>query len=330
MQTDKLAMLPDCIILYGPTAVGKTDLADILGLSLPIEIINADVGQLYTPLTIGTAKPDWKNHQYTHHLFDIIDEPIDYTAYKYIQQVKHHIKEIKARGAVPIIVGGSGFYIRSLFFSLSSPPAFSDETNILHNFSSLTTQELWQQLHALDSIRAQAIMGTDRYRIERALIIARTTGTLPSAHYPIYCPVAQRILLILLERDAEDIRERISTRVATMIKQGWLHEVEQLRTTAWEQFLLKKKLIGYNELLEMEQKTDLMQVQQLIAQRTKQYAKKQTGFLRMLERKIAEAQKETAVYTTTIMRQNLTHSSAQECIQNILKQIAPDHNKDKI
>ena len=104
------------IFIYGPTAVGKSDYAVGLADVAPIEIVNCDVGQLYTPLFIGTAKPDWKNEKVPHHLFDVIDEPRDYTVIEYKKALLSVCNEIWARGATPVVVGGSGFYIKSLFW----------------------------------------------------------------------------------------------------------------------------------------------------------------------------------------------------------------------
>src|SRR5271156_1977599 len=105
---------PCMLIVYGPTGVGKTDLALAIAKRIPAEIINMDVGQFYTPLSIGTAKPDWKQSPIPHHLFDIINNPINYTVNDYRTVLYTTVKEILARGNLPILVGGSGFYLHSL------------------------------------------------------------------------------------------------------------------------------------------------------------------------------------------------------------------------
>ena len=105
------------IIISGATATGKSDFAINLAKKISGEIINADIGSFYTPLTIGTAKPNWKNQEVPHHLFDFIDEPIDYTVVQFRQKLQKLCNEIFARGNVPIIVGGSIFYIQSFFYT---------------------------------------------------------------------------------------------------------------------------------------------------------------------------------------------------------------------
>src|SRR5436190_17346747 len=94
---EKKIKQPRVLIIYGPTGVGKTDLALAIAQEVPAEIINMDVGQFYTPLSIGTAKPDWKNSSVPHHLFDIIDEPANYTVNHYRSIAYEKVREIHAR-----------------------------------------------------------------------------------------------------------------------------------------------------------------------------------------------------------------------------------------
>lgn len=110
--------LPHAIIIYGATGTGKTDFALEIARRTPAEIINMDIGSFYAPLTIGTAKPNWRNEAVVHHLFDIIDEPCNYTVVAYRQACLELVRDIVSRNKLPIIVGGSGFYLKSLFFRL--------------------------------------------------------------------------------------------------------------------------------------------------------------------------------------------------------------------
>ncbi len=117
------------LIIYGPTGVGKTDIALAIASRIPAEIINMDVGQFYTPFSIGTAKPDWKNETAVHHLFDSIDTPRNYTVVEYRNVVQEKIKEITARGNIPILVGGSAFYLYTLLFPIHE----KSDTDHLHS-----------------------------------------------------------------------------------------------------------------------------------------------------------------------------------------------------
>src|SRR3989339_936655 len=104
------------ILISGPTATGKTDFAINLAASLPIEIVNADIGSFYTQLTIGTAKPAWKNSSIRHHFFDVINDTSSWTAPQFREKLEIVLQEIWSRGNIPVIVGGSAFYIQSFFY----------------------------------------------------------------------------------------------------------------------------------------------------------------------------------------------------------------------
>jgi tRNA dimethylallyltransferase len=132
------------IIIAGPTAVGKTSLSIQLAKKLNCDIISADSRQIYKEISIGTAKPDWKNEKIPHHLFDVLDEPRDYTVVEYKKALLTICEEIWARGAIPVVVGGSGFYIKSLFsrifsFSIFSLILFNSNPQSAHaDFANLT------------------------------------------------------------------------------------------------------------------------------------------------------------------------------------------------
>jgi tRNA dimethylallyltransferase len=223
---------PFALILYGPTGVGKTDVALSIASLMPSEIINMDVGQFYKPLTVGTAKPDWKHEATPHHLFDIIDNTNNYTVVEYRKQVQFLLNGIRSRGNLPIIVGGSAFYLYSLLF----PPI----TQMISLSSEHNCEDSWQQLHAIDPQRAQKIDKKDTYRIARALDIWNKTGTVPTSFVPAYSPFADFILLYII-RDTQDLNKRIYDRVESMLEQGWIEETELLMNTVWHDFIKRKK-----------------------------------------------------------------------------------------
>ena len=105
------------IVIYGPTGVGKSELSEKLAQTISGEIVNADVGQFYVPLSIGTAKPDWKNSPIKSHLFDIIDQPKNLTSFEYREKFINIAEQIWKNKKIPVVVGGSTFYLLSLFFS---------------------------------------------------------------------------------------------------------------------------------------------------------------------------------------------------------------------
>jgi len=314
MQQDNPKKL---IIITGPTGVGKSDFALSLAQAVQGEIINGDVGQFYAPLSIGTAKPDWHNELVPHHLFDHITTPTNYTVAEYRKDLIPLIAQIQERGSTPIIVGGSGFYLLSLFFPpkenclpAAQEPALG--TGGLAALAIQTNEQLWTQLNEIDPERASAINVNDRYRLERALTLYATTGELPSVHKPRYEPIVEDYLLVQVTRDREELYSRIDQRVIQMFDQGWVNEVASL-PPAWHDFLQTKRLIGYPEIIDclvsgqiskqdehrssVDKATDskdyvfglpagesplIAQIQKI----TRNYAKRQLTFWRMLEKRI--------------------------------------------
>jgi tRNA dimethylallyltransferase len=278
------------IIFYGPTGVGKSDIALEFAKIVPSEIINMDVGQFYVPLTIGTAKPDWRASSVLHHFFDTIDQPIDYTVIAYKKALIKLVHEVRSRGNMPLIVGGSGFYLKSLFFS---PITTGIQTTSYIQQESDET--LWHTLHTIDPVRAQKIQPHDIYRIRRALDIWHTTGTLPSAHKPLFHNEFGPCAIVNLIRDRGDLYDRINNRVHTMFDTGWMNEVKRL-SPAWVDFIQRKKIIGYTDIVDYIKEPDdcknYEQLAEIIAQRTRHYARRQMIFLRMLSKKLHDAKRQ--------------------------------------
>jgi len=307
------------LIIYGPTGVGKTDLALAIAQATPAEIINMDAGQFYTPLSIGTAKPEWKDNPVAHHLFDIINSPINYSVAEYRTILYETVKEIHSRGNIPILVGGSGFYLHSLLFSQSSTVEYAD---ISHLYPEGT--DLWQKLYEIDPKRAERIDKSDKYRINRALGIWHATGKIPSSYAPVYKPEAD-YLLIFVERDRKELAERINARVHEMLKHGWIKEADELRGTPWESFIKKKNIIGYSELFDYlsGNKTEyaFSTMVEKIQSRTRQYAKRQFTFWRKLEREIKKERRYTDTGIGCLETVNLTNAKIHLYINELLKRL---------
>jgi tRNA dimethylallyltransferase len=192
---------------------------------------------------------------------------------------------------LPIIVGGSGFYLKSLFFPphQTAVPETQDIGAVLNKNRENKESKSWDTLYEHDPARAQALDPADTYRIERALELVQA-GTLPSLHAPVYTDLGADVLCVWLERDRQELYQRINQRVQIMMDAGWLQETQALIGTAWEQFLLHKKIIGYDLLMQYStQDTDqsLLAIQESIAQKTRNYAKRQHTFWRMLKKMLA-------------------------------------------
>jgi len=317
--------IPFFIVITGPTGVGKTALVDDLAkkLRFPIEVINADMGQLYTLLTIGTAKPDLSKQRVPHHMFDIIYDPEDYTASEYRKAVLATMHEITKRGAVPVLVGGSGFYVATLFYPPCEMPQDDKEVTSLQD---KPTQELWEKLHAIDPARAKKLHKNDRYRIERALRLWYQTGMQPSLCEPIFEPPGH-CALYFLTRDREELHERINKRTKVMIEQGWLDEVKNL-PEAWHEFLQTKKLIGYPEIITYlkEQELGILpedayeQLLDRIRQKTRGYAKRQITFWNRLKKRLQDSDPEGR-YLLKIMDVNLTLLSHNVYLDQVTREL---------
>ena len=241
------------IIITGPTASGKSGLGTLLAEAINGVIINGDMAQMYEPLTIGTAKPAWRQERVPHLLFDSICEPRDSSALEFREKATQAVRDVVAAGGVPIVVGGSFFHISTLFFKLddgsfgSSSQGSSRTSNEVDKPSPEETQRLWHKLAAIDSKRASQIDRHDSYRIARALALAEHKT--PSECAPQFDPIYNNCMLIHLTRDRAELYERINERVSVMLADGWLKEVRDL-DSSWRSWLRQKKIIGYDTLLD--------------------------------------------------------------------------------
>ncbi|HLB93653.1 MAG TPA: tRNA (adenosine(37)-N6)-dimethylallyltransferase MiaA [Candidatus Babeliales bacterium] len=314
------------IIIAGPTGVGKTELSLKLAAQLKSPaIINADLGQFYTPLTIGTAKPDWCHEPMPHYLFDILDQPENFTAFQYRRLVIELLEKLNSviannrSNTTPILVGGSGFYLQALFFkspldklypeASDNSPAFYDNNSpesSPEKILALENLKLWEKLNQIDPVRARELNSHDHYRIQRALEIWQKYKILPSQAKPEYAPIVpqtQKIKLLILTRDLPELYARIDQRVLEMLDAGWATEVQNLVDTPWEKFLLAKRLIGYDDLLKffraaksncvvssryLNSEKIAASTVQLIQKRSRNYAKRQIAFFKMLTRQLTE------------------------------------------
>jgi len=277
------------VIVTGPTASGKSDFAERLAQQCDGFIINADMGQCYTPLTVGTAKPDLKKVPVPCYLFDILNNPVDFSVMTYRKKVLELVAE-RSESQISFIVGGSLFYLKSLFFSPQEHPHVQHDIPSLD--LSLSTQDLWNTLNAIDPVRAQALYKEDRYRIIRALTIWKTTGVLPSSLAPVFDPPKRPIIFVALVPDRFVLQERVIARAHAMFE-PWVTEARQLYKTTWQPFIVQKGLIGYRDLFDWFDRgapeKDRANVIQSIITQTMQYAKRQVTFLKSFEKQLHDA-----------------------------------------
>lgn len=243
---------PKVIIIAGPTAVGKTALSLLLSESLKkVEIISADSIQVYRGMDIGTAKASWKERlTVPHHLIDIreIDQPYNVVDFFYDCQAK--IADILKRGGVPLIIGGAGFYLRSLIAGPpSGPPSIPAlRKKLEEDCESLGIEALLKKLKKLDPEYAATISKGDKQKIIRALeIITLTKQPVSSFKTPTLPTYDWRCWFLCRER--KELYERIESRCEEMLKLGLIDEVLRLKR---EGLLLNQSAaqsIGYRQTL---------------------------------------------------------------------------------
>ncbi len=256
------------IVILGPTAVGKTKLSVELAKKLNGEIINADSTQVYKNLNIGTAKVTEEEKQnIKHHLFDIKDIKEDYTVYDYQKDARSKIEEILNKNKTPILVGGTGLYIKSALYDYK----FSDEPT-KNNYDNLSNEEIYNELLKYD--KDTKIHINNRKRLIRALNYCVSTN-LPFSQKEKTDKLIYDSIFIGLTTDRKVLYDRINKRVDVMVTEGLLEEAKQIydsniRTKAVNTPIAYKELFPY-----FENKETLDVCLEKIKQNSRKYAKRQ-------------------------------------------------------
>lgn len=279
---------PYAIALMGPTASGKTDLAIELSERLNGEIISVDSALIYRGMDIGTAKPDRETLQrYPHHLVDICDPAESYSAGQFCKDALNVIESILAKGKVPILVGGTMMYFKSLLRGIAVLPQ-ADE-NIRAQILAEAAQEGWlklhQQLQQIDAASAAKINPNDQQRIQRALEVFHLTGKPLSQLLAEQAAVSlpcQFHSFALMTDDRAWLHQRIALRFDLMLKQGFEQEVRVLYQRGDLHVDMPSiRCVGYRQMwgyLDGEYDFDEMRDKGIAA--TRQLAKRQITWLR--------------------------------------------------
>lgn len=246
-----------------------------------IEIISADSMQVYRGMDIGTAKPTLAEQAAVrHHLIDILDPDDDYTVSRFVVDVERVSAEITARGQVPVLVGGTGLYVRAVVDDLEIPGQFSDVRAELE--TEVDTEALHRRLAALDSVAAARMEPTNRRRVVRALEVTLGSGRPFSSFGPGLdrykrSPVHQ----ICCDRRRSSLDERINSRYEAQMANGFLDEVRALAARHAALSRTARQALGYKELLEhIEGDLSLEQALDLAQQRTRRFARRQQRWFR--------------------------------------------------
>lgn len=280
-------MLP-VILLMGPTASGKTQLSLDLAARLPVEIVSVDSALVYRGLDIGAAKPDAATlAAVPHHLIDILEPCEIYSAARFRDDALRLVGEIRGRGRIPLLAGGTMLYFRALQQGLSDLPSANAELRLRleQEAEHLGWPGMHAKLAALDPVTAARLHPNDAQRIQRALEVIELSGSSPSDWYArpkpqgIEGPV---IKLALNPPYRAELHRRIELRFRQMMEQGFLEEVRRLRARGdLHADLPSVRAVGYRQLWEhLEGQGTLDEAVSRGIAATRQFAKRQLTWLR--------------------------------------------------
>ena len=277
------------IVIAGPTASGKTDLAIKLAHEINGEIISADSMQIYRGMDIGTAKPTMEERQgIPHYLIDIVDPDEEYSVAHFQRDAKNCIKEILNRGKVPIVAGGTGLYINSLVYNINFSETTADweyRKQLEEIARDKGPEELHRFLQKVDPVSAEKIHPNNIKRVIRALEVFKTTGKPISQHQlesrtekPEY-----EFKIFGLEMDRKILYERINKRVDKMMEIGLYEEVESL-LEKYSPDLVSLQGIGYKEIISaIKGEYSLEEAVEKIKLNTRHLAKRQITWFKKTE-----------------------------------------------
>ncbi|WP_051087304.1 MULTISPECIES: tRNA (adenosine(37)-N6)-dimethylallyltransferase MiaA [unclassified Leifsonia] len=283
------ALAPPLVAIVGATGTGKTDLSLALADALRVrgrtsEVVNADAMQLYRGMDIGTAKlpaEEWRG--IPHHLFDVLDVTDEATVARYQPEARARIQEIADRGAVPILVGGSGLYVSSVLFDLRFPGTDPElRARLEAELAEHGPGMLFQRLAERDPEAAQRIGSRNGRRIVRALEVAELTGTSVTGALPDEPSLWHEPTVIIgLAAPRDELVGRLDARVDRMWAEGLLAEVTALIPEGIDRGVTARRAIGYAQALaelrgELSREDAIAQTQQL----TRRYARRQVSWFK--------------------------------------------------
>jgi len=286
------------VILTGPTSVGKTDLSIKLAKAINGEIISADSMQVYRKMDIGTAKISPEEMQgVRHHLIDILDPTEDFNVMEFAKRAKEACEDIVARGAVPIIAGGTGFYIQALLYGIDFTE--KDDSNglreRLQKEAEADIDAFYERLKSIDPAATEYIHKNNLCRVIRAVEFYELTGQRISEHN-----AEQRekesiynSAYFVLNCEREKLYQRIDLRVDKMLENGLVDEVKSLVASGCSKDTLSMKALGYKEIIDyLDGITDYETAVNILKRDTRHFAKRQLTWFRR-EREVIWLERES-------------------------------------
>ena len=273
------------LVLLGPTGVGKTDIAFQVARKLRGEIISADSRLVYRMMDIGTAKPDpAMRREIRHHMIDLVTPDKQFTAKDFERQARHAVREVVDRGRVPVVVGGTGLYVRALLRGIFNGPAADRalRARLEEEARRNGPEALWRKLFEVDPKKASQIDRANVVRVIRALEVFQLAGRRMSDLEGEARAIETPAVKIGLARSPVDLKARIEGRVDRMIEAGFIEEVRGLIDAGYGSSRVVRNTLGYKELLlHLEGTIAFDEAVALIKRNTRRFAKRQlTWFAR--------------------------------------------------
>lgn len=278
---------PPLIILTGPTAVGKTELSIKLAKAIGGEIISADSMQAYRHMDIGSAKVTPEEMDgIPHYLIDVLEPTEDFNVVVFQQMAKEALNQIYSHGNIPIVAGGTGFYIQALLYDIDfreNPEDNSIRMELEAAAKEKGTEYLHQLLAEVDPESANAIHSNNKKRVIRALEYFRQTGEPISLHNKLQHQKESpyQFLYYVVNTERSLLYERIEKRVDKMITQGLVKEVEKLKEMGCRREMVSMQGLGYKELLDyLNGESTLDEAVSVLKRDTRHFAKRQLTWFR--------------------------------------------------
>jgi tRNA dimethylallyltransferase len=285
------ASAPPVLVLLGPTASGKTAAVARIARALPIELISVDSALVFRDMDIGTAKPSAEEQALCpHHLIDIVSPEEAYSAARFAADARSLIADIRARGRIPLLAGGTMLYIKALREGLSDLP--EADAALRADIDARAAEQGWPALHAelarLDADAAARLKPTDAQRIQRALEIVLLTGRPLAESYARReddAPLPPMTVLSLEPSDRAWLHRRIEQRFDLMLEQGLVDELRRLRTKyRLDAGMPSMRCVGYRQVWNyLEGEVDASTMRDTGIYATRQLAKRQITWLRSMQ-----------------------------------------------
>jgi len=278
------------IVIFGPTASGKTRLSIELAKKIGGEIISADSMQIYKLMDIGTAKPSRDEMDgIKHYMIDEVYPDEEFSVAKFKKLALEYIKNIISKGKIPIIVGGTGLYINSLIYNIDFSEVETDwnlRKKLKREDDEKGNAYLHDKLKAIDPDAAAKIHVNDVKRIIRAIEVYELTGKTISYHQKVsrLNPPEYNYIKIGLTMNREKLYDRINKRVDVMLENGLVDEVKKLVELGYDKNAIAMQGLGYKEILAyIRGECSLAEAVEILKRETRRYAKRQITWFKRIE-----------------------------------------------